>query len=86
MREHAENPAWNMAEQFGSKKGCSTQELSLNIKFVDDIMCMLHLNGSFLFNNMKNCYDHIAHPIMSLALYWLGIPKVVNLYATEDES
>ena len=74
MPDHLEDTAWNVLEQFGSKKGCFAQELSLNMKLIDDIMHLMHSNGAFIFNNAKDCYDRIAHPIMSLALQHLGIP------------
>lgn len=73
MREHEDDHKWNSQEQFGSKKGCSAQELSVNMKLVDNIMRLSHSDGAFIFNDAKDCYDRMAHPILSFSLQCLGI-------------
>ena len=38
MADHPKDLEWNTAKQYGSKKECSAQELSLNMHLVDDIV------------------------------------------------
>ena len=68
MADHLKDPDWNALEQYRNKKGCSTQELSLNMRLVDDIVWLTHSNVAFIANNAKKCYNQIAHLIILLAL------------------
>ena len=77
MADHAKKNLWNAYEQYGSKKKCNAQELSLNMKLIDDILRMTHSKGAFISKDAKNCYNQITHPIMSMALQCLGIPLPV---------
>ena len=68
MLEHSTDSQWNATEQYGSKTGHLSQDLSLNTQLVDDIMRLTHSSGTICSNDAKNCYDCISHAVLVIAL------------------
>jgi hypothetical protein len=74
-----------MAQELGgSRKNHRAVEVGLNKCLTMDQLRLLKWPGVLCSNNMKSCYDHIAHAVASLCLQRQGIskPEVVCIFST----
>jgi hypothetical protein len=61
-------------EQFGSRRGMSAVDQSLNKALTFDIWRQLRATGALCSNDAKSCYDRILHNFASICLQRLGAP------------
>ena len=71
-------------EQFGSRKGMSAIDQSLNKALTFDLWRQLKRPGAICSNDAKSCYDRIVHNFASICLQRLGAPvaPIVSMFST----
>ena len=62
-------------EQYGSRKGHRATECALNKRLTLDMLRVLRWPGALCSNDLKSCYDRIAHAVASLCLQGQGVSK-----------
>ena len=60
-------------EQYGSRKGHRAIECALNKRLTLDILRQLRWAGALCSNDLKSCYDRIAHSIASMCMQSQGV-------------
>lgn len=84
---HAEQSQDIAIEQFGSRKGMSAIDQSLNKALTFDIWRQERKPGAICSNDAKSCYDRILHNVASICLQRLGAPvePIISMFKTIQE-
>ena len=84
MMYNAEQHGTIAKEQYGSRKGLSANDHSLNKRLTFDILRQKRKPGAHTATDALSCYDRIVHAVAGLAMRQQGLPQgpIVCMFST----